>query len=60
MLDYEKIEVDVAEYEKISHGNPIHNKNDISSGQVVILIYNDIIIAVGVTDDDKILIKKVF
>lgn len=60
MLDYEKIEVDVAEYEKISHGNPIHNKNDISTGQVVILIYNDIISAVGVTDGDKILIKKVF
>ena len=60
MLDYEKIKVDAAEYEKILHGNPIHNKNDISTGQVVILIYNDIIIAVGVADGDKILIKKVF
>ena len=60
MLDYPKVKVDVTENEKISHGNPIHNKNDISTGQVVILIYNDIISAVGVTDGDKILIKKVF
>lgn len=60
ILDYEKIEVDAKEHEKIIHGNPIHNKNDISSGQVVILIYNDIINAVGVADGGKILIKKVF
>lgn len=60
LLNYPKIIVNDNEYEKISHGNPIHNKNDISTGQVVILIYDDIINAVGIADDKKILIKKVF
>ncbi len=60
LLNYPKIIVNDYEYEKISHGNPIHNKNDISTGQVVILIYDDIINAVGIADDKKILIKKVF
>ena len=60
MLDYPKIIVDEKENEKILNGAAIHNKNDISTGQVVILIYNDIINAVGQTDGGKILIKKVF
>ena len=60
MLDYPKVSVDEKEHEKIANGVAIHNKNDISSGQVVILIYNDIINAVGLTDGGKILIKKVF
>ena len=60
MLDYPKILVDEKEHEKILNGAAIHNKNDISTGQVVILIYNDIINAVGQTDGGKILIKKVF
>ena len=60
MLDYPKIIVDEKEHEKILNGAAIHNKNDISTGQVVILIYNDIINAVGIADDKKILIKKVF
>ena len=60
MLDYPKIIVDEKEHEKILNGAAIHNKNDISTGQVVILIYNDIINAVGQTDGGKILIKKVF
>ena len=60
MLDYPQILVDEKEHEKIANGAAIHNKNDISSGQVVILIYNDIINAVGQTDGEKILIKKVF
>lgn len=60
MLDYEKIKVTEDEHKKISNGMPILNKNDISSGQVVILIYNDIINAVGLTDGKKIVIKKVF
>ncbi len=60
MLDYPQIPVDEKEHEKIANGAAIHNKNDISSGQVVILIYNDIINAVGQTDGEKILIKKVF
>ena len=60
MLDYPKIKLDETEFEKVRHGNPIHNKNDISQGQVVILIYNDIINAVGVSGRNEILIKKVF
>ncbi len=60
MLDYPKIIVDEKEHEKILNGAAIHKKNDISTGQVVILIYNDIINAVGQTDGGKILIKKVF
>ena len=60
MLDYPKIIVDEREHEKILDGAAIQNKNDISTGQVVILIYNDIINAVGQTDGGKILIKKVF
>ena len=60
MLDYEKINVTEDEHKKITNGMPILNKNDILSGQVVILIYNDIINAVGISDDKKIVIKKVF
>lgn len=60
MLDYPKITVTDEEHEKINHGMAIQNKNDISAGKVVILIYNDIINAVGMTDGEKILIKKVF
>ena len=60
MLDYAKIKVTEEEHKKIMNGMPILNKNDILSGQVVILIYNDIINAVGISDDKKILIKKVF
>ena len=60
ILNYPKISVNEDEFERISHGNPIHNKNEISDGQVVILIYDDIIISVGKADGKKILIKKVF
>lgn len=60
MLDYPNVNVNEEEHEKISHGVAIQNKNDISAGKVVILIYNDIINAVGMTDGEKILIKKVF
>lgn len=60
MLDYPKVNVNEDEHEKIIHGMAIQNKNDISSGKVVILIYNDIINAVGLADGEKILIKKVF
>lgn len=60
MLDYPKNIVNEEEHEKISHGMAIQNKNEIISGKVVILIYNDIINAVGMADGEKILIKKVF
>lgn len=59
MLDYPKIIVGDDEHAKIQNGVAIAN-NGLASGKVVILIYNDIINAVGLTDGKKILIKKVF
>lgn len=60
MLDYPRVMLSEDEYKKVLNGMYIHNKNDISDSQVVILIYDDIIISVGQTDGKKILIKKVF
>lgn len=60
MLEYPKVMLSEDEYKKVLNGMSIHNKNDISDSQVVILIYDDIIISVGQTDGKKILIKKVF
>jgi len=60
MLDYPRALVNEEELLKIKNGVAILNKNDILSGKVVILIYNDIINAVGIADGKKILIKKVF
>ncbi len=59
MLDYPKICVTDEEHAKIQNGVAIAN-NSLPSSKVVILIYNDIINAVGITEDKKILIKKVF
>lgn len=59
VLDAPKIIVSEHEHAKIQNGVSIAN-NGLASGKVVILIYNDIINAVGLTDDKKILIKKVF
>lgn len=47
------------EREKISHGLALYNRN-FNNEKVVIFTYNDIIIAVGEVNKDKILIKKVF
>lgn len=59
-LDYPKYFVNSIELEKIRHGMPIENKN-FEHGSIVILIYNENeICAVGVADDDKIKLKKVF
>ena len=60
MLDYPRVMLSEDECKKVLNGMYIHNKNDISDSQVVILIYDDIIISVGQTDGKKILIKKVF
>lgn len=60
MLDYPRVILSEDECKKVLNGMYIHNKNDISDSQVVILIYDDIIISVGQTDGKKILIKKVF
>lgn len=59
MLDLPCKTVTAEEQEKISHGQALVNK-DFKNEQVVILIYNDIISAVGLACNDKILIKKVF
>jgi len=59
MLDYPKKNVSAAEHAKIQNGAAIVN-DSLVSGKVVILIYDDIINAVGMTDGNKILIKKVF
>ena len=47
------------EREKISHGLALNNRN-FNNEKVVIFTYNDIIIAVGEVNKNKILIKKVF
>ena len=44
---------------KLQNGNPIVNKTN-KSNDFVILIYNNVIRAVGFRTDDKILMKKVF
>ncbi len=60
MLNYPRVLVDDNEIDKIKNGAPIQNKKDILTGEVVILIYNDIMSSVGIADGKKILIKKVF
>ena len=60
MLDYQKVFVNEIEQAKIKNGVAIQNKTCINVNEVVILIYNDIISAVGIADGEKILIKKVF
>lgn len=59
VLDLEKISINDDELSKIKNGNPIVNKTN-KSNDFVILIYNDVIKAVGFRDNDKILMKKVF
>lgn len=62
MLDLEKVEVQEHELEKIRNGQFLQNKN-IRHGDFVILVYNENvekICAVGVADNDKIRVKKVF
>ena len=60
VLNYPGIVVNNEEQAKIKNGMAIANKNNTSLNEVVILVYNDIISAVGVASEDKILIKKVF
>lgn len=59
VLEQKTLKVSEEERLKISHGQALENKN-FESGEVVILIYNDIINAVGETEQERILIKKVF
>ena len=60
VLNYPGIVVNNEEQAKIKNGMAIANKNNTSLNEVVILVYNDIISAVGVASEEKILIKKVF
>ena len=62
MLDIAKLEVSEEELYKIRNGQFLLNKN-IRHGDFVILIYNENvekICAVGIADNDKIRVKKVF
>ena len=59
VLDLDSIEISEADYLKLQNGNPIVNKTN-KSNDFVILIYNDVIKAIGFRDNEKILMKKVF
>lgn len=52
------IEISDAEHEKVLHGMSIQNKTNCTG--FVILVYNKNVSAIGLTDDNKILVKKVF
>ena len=60
MLDFPRLEVDAEGVKKIRNGQFLKN-NGYKTGQFVILVYNkDMIAAIGVAEDDKIKMKKVF
>ncbi len=60
VLQFEKIKITDDEFNRVKNGNYLQNKN-IKTGDKVILIYNENeICAIGVADDNKIMIKKVF
>lgn len=59
VLEQQQLKVNEDEHIKIGYGQALENKT-LKTGQVVILIYNDIINAVGEVNQEKILIKKVF
>lgn len=59
VLDYPKINLTDIEKEKVSHGMSIANNLGQNSG-VVILVYGGKIYAIGIAQESKISIKKVF
>ena len=60
ILDYPRYLVSNKELEKIRHGMPLINKN-IEHGSIVILVYNkNEICAVGMAENNRIKLKKVF
>lgn len=59
VLDYPKINLTDIEKEKVSHGMSIANNSGQNSG-VVILVYGGKIYAIGIAQESKIAIKKVF
>ncbi len=58
-LNYQAYSLDEIEKEKISHGMQIFAKNDLENG-IVILTYEDTLIAVAESNANKITCKKVF
>ena len=63
ILDLPRIAVTESDLAKIKNGMPIEflPREDIKFGNFVILVYNNVeICAVGVADNDKIKLKKVF
>lgn len=59
MLDLPALEVNEEEHARILHGQFLENKN-LKCVDFLILIYNNSISAIGTTDGERILIKKVF
>jgi len=61
MIDFELVVINEAEYKKILNGMAINNKSEkTKSEDMVILIYNDQICAIGQENQGQIKIKKVF
>ena len=58
VLELPQIEINDFEHDRVLHGMAIDNKTNYAD--FVILIYNKIVSAVGLINDKKILIKKVF
>ena len=59
IINLDKVEIQENDFAKLRNGNPIVNKTN-KSNDFVILIYNDVIKAIGFRDNDRILMKKVF
>jgi tRNA pseudouridine55 synthase len=60
MIDLPQFEVDEFQMEKIKNGVAININNDIKSGNLLSLVYNEHVVAIGIADSSKIKLKKVF
>ena len=58
-LKQKKYILNYDEKERVSHGMSVENKIHSETGEVVILVYSDNIYAIGITDNNRILTKKV-
>ena len=55
------LNIENSDFRKICHGNSINfNNQNLKSGDFLILVYNDNVVAVGESDSTKIKVKKVF
>ncbi|MBD5403284.1 tRNA pseudouridine(55) synthase TruB [bacterium] len=59
ILDFPKYEMNEIEAERVLHGISLQNKG-FKDSDIVILIYSGRIYAVGITEKNKIIVKKVF